>query len=69
MSGFNDIFDLNDEDFLLGEEEEDDTNVPDEPEIWSTGQAQDMWTTDEAWVLGDEDYEEPEKEFDMSDLF
>lgn len=67
MSIFDDIF--SDDDFLLGEEEENESQNQENSEIWTTGQPQDMWTTDEIWTLGEEDYNEPDDEFDMSDLF
>lgn len=64
MGIFDDVF--KDEDFLIGEEEEE---KPVKPEMWSTGNEADLWTTDEPWVLGEEDYSNPEDEFSISDFF
>jgi hypothetical protein len=64
MGIFDDVF--KDEDFLIGEEEEEKSE---KPEMWSTGNAADLWTTDEPWVLGEEDYSNPEDEFSISDFF
>lgn len=67
MSGFDDLF--KDEDFILSEEEEETQEAQEAADMWSTGHAQDLWTTDEAWTLSEEDYNEDKEEFDMSDFF